>query len=89
MDEKEKQLVKLIYRYPSVVKDAGTNLSPALVANYVYELAKEYNQFYHEYPIIKEENGVVRDFRLVLSKVTSNVILSSMALLGIDVPERM
>ena len=89
MDEKEKQLVKLIYRYPAVVKDAGTNLSPALVANYVYELAKEYNQFYHEYPIIKEEDGAIRSFRLLLSKVTSNIIQSSMGLLGIEVPERM
>ncbi len=89
IDEKEKQLVKLIYRYPSIVKDAGANLSPALIANYVYELAKEYNQFYHEYPIIKEENVDLRDFRLVLSKVTSNVVESAMALLGIEVPERM
>ena len=82
-------MIKLIYRYPSVIKDAGTNLSPALVANYVYELAREYNQFYHEYQIIKEDRTDLRDFRLILSKVTSEIIQSSMAMLGIEVPERM
>lgn len=89
VDEKEKQLIKLIYRYPSIVKEAGENLSPALIANFVYELAKEYNQFYHEHPVIKEENSDIRNFRLVLSKVTGHIIQSSMALLGIEVPERM
>lgn len=89
IDEKEKQLIKLIYRYPSVVKEAGDNLSPALIANYVYDLAKEYNQFYHDYSIIKEEKADLRDFRLFASVVIANVIESSMALLGIEVPERM
>jgi len=89
INEKEKQLIKLVYRYPFIIKDAGSNLSPALVANYAYELAREYNQFYHEFPIIKEEKVELRDFRLVLSKVTSDIIQSAMALLGIEVPERM
>lgn len=89
IDEKEKQLIKLIYRYPSVVKEAGDNLSPALIANYVYDLAKEYNQFYHDYSIIKEEKADLRDFRLFASVIIANVIESSMALLGIEVPERM
>ncbi|HEY4789159.1 MAG TPA: arginine--tRNA ligase [Bacteroidales bacterium] len=89
IDDKEKQLIKLIYRYPSVVKEAGTNLSPALIANYVYELAKEYNQFYHDYTIIKEKNKDIRDIRMTLSKVTSDIIQSAMELLGIEVPERM
>jgi arginyl-tRNA synthetase len=89
IDEKEKQLIKLIYRYPSVIKEAGENLSPALIANYVFELAKEYNQFYHDYPIIKEEKEDMRDFRLLASMMISDVIQSSMTLLGIEVPEKM
>lgn len=89
IDEKEKQLLKLVYRYPSIVKEAGDNLSPALVANFVYELAKGYNQFYHEFPILKEEKVDIRSFRLMLSAITSDIIQSSMALLGIEVPERM
>jgi arginyl-tRNA synthetase len=89
IDEKEKQLVKLIFRYPSIVHDAGETLSPALVANYVYDLAKEYNQFYHDHPVLKEEDTNLRDFRLAICKVTGDVIKSGMLLLGIEVPERM
>lgn len=87
--EKEKKLIRLIYRFPSVVHDAGKNLSPALISNYVYDLAKEYNQFYHDCPILKEENTGVRNLRLLLSEQTGKVIKKSMNLLGIDVPERM
>jgi arginyl-tRNA synthetase len=87
-DEKEAQLIQLIYKYPQMVAEAGNTLSPALIANYVYELAKEFNQFYHEFPIIKAEEPV-RSFRLLLSAVTGRVIESAMALLGIEVPERM
>jgi arginyl-tRNA synthetase len=61
----------------------------SLIANYVYELAKEYNQFYHDYPILKEENSALRDFRLVLSKNVASTIKKGMSLFGIDVPERM
>lgn len=86
---KEKQLVKLIYRYPDVVKEAGNNLSPAIIANYVYDLVKEFNQFYHEFPIIKEEQSDIRDMRLVISKTTGEIINASMALMGIEVPVRM
>lgn len=89
IDEKEKQLLKIIYRYPQVVKEAGENHSPALIANYAYELAKEYNQFYHDYPILKAEEKAVRDFRLTLSSITGSIIESAMGLLGIEVPERM
>ncbi|MDP4210722.1 MAG: arginine--tRNA ligase [Bacteroidota bacterium] len=89
VDNKEKQLIKLIYRYPSVIQDAGDTLSPALVANYVYELAKEFNQFYHDFTILKEENTDIRNLRLILAKVTGSIIQSGMALLGIEVPERM
>ncbi len=87
--EKELKLLKVIYRFPSVVADAGKNLSPAMIANYVYELSKEFNQFYHECPILKEEDQGLRNLRLHLSEQTGKIIKKSMNLLGIDVPERM
>ncbi|HEX2935741.1 MAG TPA: arginine--tRNA ligase [Bacteroidales bacterium] len=88
IDEKEIQLIKLIYKYPQIVEEAGEALSPAVIANYAYELAKEFNQFYHDYPIMKAEEQM-RSFRLLLAKLIGEVIESSMALLGIEVPERM
>ncbi len=89
LEQKEKELLKLIYEFPGVVKDAAKEYSPALIANYVYELAKEYNQFYHDHSILKEENIQVRDFRLMLSEVVGRIIHTGMGLLGIEVPERM
>jgi arginyl-tRNA synthetase len=89
IDEKEKSLIKLFYRYPQIIQEAGENLSPAVVASYSYELAKEYNQFYHDYTILKAEDPSVREFRLILSKITGQIIESAMGLLGIEVPERM
>jgi len=86
---KELQLIKLIHTYPEILYDASETLSPAVVANYVYELAKEYNQFYHEYPILSEENVDISLFRLYLSQQIGKIIHSGMSLLGIDVPERM
>jgi arginyl-tRNA synthetase len=71
---KELSLIKLLTEFPQVVAEAGQGLSPALVANYCYELAKEYNQFYHECPVLKEENSEVRNLRLVLSANVANVI---------------
>ncbi len=88
IDEKETQLIKLIYKYPQVMEEAGNALSPALIANYAYELAKEFNQFYHDYPIMKADEQM-RSFRLLLAKVIGDVIESAMAMLGIEVPERM
>jgi arginyl-tRNA synthetase len=88
-DAKEKTLIRLLYKYPGILRDAGEQLSPALIANFVYELAKEYNQFYHEFPILKEENEDSRNFRILLSKKTGEVIRSAMDLLGVEVPERM
>jgi len=85
----EKELIKLIYQYPAMVKEAGETYSPAVIANYVYELAKEYNQFYQEVPILKAENSDLVSLRLALTKTVGNVIKSSMKMLGIDVPERM
>ncbi len=89
LNEKEMQLAKLIFDFPAVVADAGTNYSPALIANHLYSLAKEYNQFYHDCSILKEEDSNVRSFRLALSKLTAKVIKTGAALMGIQVPERM
>ena len=89
LNEKEMQLAKLIFDFPAVVADAGTNYSPALIANHLYSLAKEYNQFYHDCSILKEEDARVRSFRLALSKLTAKVIKTGSALMGIQVPERM
>lgn len=87
--EKERNLIRMIYRFPLVVADAGENLSPAVIANYVFELSKEFNQFYHDFPVLKEENQEIRNLRLLLSEQTGKIIKNSMNLLGIDVPERM
>ena len=87
--EKEISLLQLLADFPAVLKQAGEEFSPALVANYAYELVKEYNQFYHDFSILKEENAAVRHFRLVLSREIARIIKTSMALLGIEVPDRM
>ena len=79
----------LLYEYPGIIKEAGNTYSPALIANYVYELAKEYNQFYHDFSILGEGDEGIRNFRLVLSRVTSGIIYTGMWLLGIEMPERM
>jgi arginyl-tRNA synthetase len=89
ISEKESYLIQLITEFPAVVKQAGEEFSPALIANYVYELVKEYNQFYHDFTILKEENADLKQFRLVLSETIASVVKSGMNLLGIDVPERM
>ena len=86
---KELQLIKLISQFPVAVKEAGDNYSPALVANYIYELVKEFNQFYHEFPILIEEDFKVRNLRLVIAETVGKTIKTGMKLLGIDVPERM
>lgn len=88
-EEKELGIVKTVYNFPAIVKEAGDTLSPAIIANFLYELAKEYNQFYHDFPMIKELDTEKRDFRLKLSMSVSKVIKTGMSLLGIDVPERM
>ncbi len=89
LSEKEKYLIQLLTEFPTTVKQAGDEFSPALIANYIYELVKEFNQFYHDYSILKEENKDLRNFRLVLSASIGNVIKNGMGLLGIEVPERM
>ncbi|HLP05193.1 MAG TPA: arginine--tRNA ligase [Paludibacter sp.] len=89
ISEKESYLVQLATGFPSIVREAGDEFSPALIANYIYDLVKEYNQFYHDFSILKEENPDVRQFRLVLSETIATIIKTGMGLLGIDVPERM
>ncbi|MDP2724346.1 MAG: arginine--tRNA ligase [Bacteroidales bacterium] len=88
-NEKEKSLLKLLHDFPQVIQQAGENFSPALIANFAYEVAKEFNQFYHALIILKEEDEATRTFRLQLSFVTARTIRQAMKLLGAEVPERM
>jgi len=89
LSEKEEALVQLLSDFESVVKQAGTEYNVSLVANYAYDLVKEYNQFYHDFPILREGNVALRNFRLMLSKNAALTIKKAMGLLGIEVPERM
>ncbi|MDI1355856.1 MAG: arginine--tRNA ligase [bacterium] len=85
----EKEMVISLYDFAGVLEEAGKTHSPALIANYVYELTKLYNRFYHEYSILKEENQAIRNFRLQVSKACAQMLSNCMDLLGIKVPERM
>ncbi|MBK9401968.1 MAG: arginine--tRNA ligase [Bacteroidetes bacterium] len=89
MNEKEKVLIKWILKYPFVLGEAAERLSPAVIANYVYELAKIYNQFYHEYPIVDPVELETSNFRMHLSNKCATLIQRNLKLLGIEVPERM
>lgn len=89
LSEAEKQIVKQIYEYRNVLKTAADTFSPALIANYTYDLAKEFNRFYQETPIFREENAELRAFRLLISACCARTIATAMNLLGIDVPEKM
>ncbi|MCM1152971.1 MAG: arginine--tRNA ligase [Muribaculum sp.] len=86
---KECGLIQKIADFPAVVAEAGRTYSPALIANYAYDLAKEYNQFYHDYSILREEDAVIRCLRLRLSAVVARTLRQAVALLGIEMPERM
>jgi arginyl-tRNA synthetase len=86
---KELELIKLLRKFNNTVKEAAESYSPALIANYCYELAREYNQFYHDHSILSDENEISRNFRFVLSRLTGDILLSGMWLLGIEMPERM
>ena len=88
-NEKEISLIQLLADFPAVVAQAGKDYSPAQIANYAYNLVKEYNQFYHDYSILREEDANVKGFRLILSQTVGDVVRRAMALLGIEVPERM
>ena len=87
--EKETALIQRLADFPSVVSEAGRTYSPALVANYCYDLAKLYNQFYHDCPILKEEDGELRNMRLMLSHAVARTLRTATGLLGIEMPERM
>jgi len=89
INEKEEELIQRLSEFPSIVEEAADNLSPAIVANYLYDLVKEYNQFYHDFSILREENTELRRFRLLLSYQIGNVIETGLKLLGIEAPQRM
>ncbi|MBR5086366.1 MAG: arginine--tRNA ligase [Muribaculaceae bacterium] len=88
-NDKEIAIIQRVADFPAVVEEAGKTYSPALIANYTYELAKEFNQFYHDYSILKEDDENVKVFRLELSRTVASVIKRAFSLLGIEVPERM
>ena len=89
VSEKECSLIRMLNEYPAVIRQAGSDYSPSGIAAYAYDLAKEYNQFYHDYSILREENADVKAFRIILTRNVGKVIKSAMNLLGIEVPERM
>lgn len=89
LSEKEEGLIQLVADFAAVVKQAGTDYSPSIIANYIYELVKEYNQFYHDFSILREENQELKLFRLTLSANVAKVVRLGMALLGMEVPDRM
>jgi arginyl-tRNA synthetase len=89
MNDSEKEVVKQLALYPAIIQDAANNFSPAIIANYTYELVKLYNQFYQSIYILQEEDAAIKSLRLTLSESVANVISSSMSLLGINVPKRM
>lgn len=87
--DKEERIVKLMSAYPDLIVQAGKEISPALIANFAFDLAKEFNQYYHEVSVLKEENEHLRDQRLVLIEQVAKLLRSSMDILGIELPERM
>lgn len=89
LHEKEKELVKQLELYPEVIQNAAQNHSPALIANYTYDLVREYNSFYQAVPILGSNDSVEKVFRVQLSKKVADTIASAFQLLGIQVPERM
>ena len=89
ISEKECSIIKMMNEFPAVVRQAGTDYSPSGIANYAYELAKEYNQFYHDFSILREEDEAAKTFRILLTRNVGKVIKTAMNLLGIEVPERM
>ena len=88
-NEKELELIKLLDGFPKVVRDAAIQMTPSVIANYCYELTKEFNQFYHDFSILSVDDDKIRNFRLQLSEITGDTIGKCMGLLGIEVPERM
>ena len=89
LSQKEISLIQHLQGFAATVRQAGQDYNPSCIANYCYELVKEYNQFYHDFPVLREEDEAKRLVRLVLSRAVSQVVSSGMRLLGIEVPERM
>ena len=89
LSDAEIELVQQLSTFPAVVRQAGEEYSPSLIANYSYDLVKNYNRFYHDFSILKEENTDVRAFRLCLSRNVAKILRQAMSLLGIELPERM
>ena len=89
LSEKEEGLIQMVADFAAVVKQAGEDYSPSIIANYTYDLVKEYNQFYHDFSILREENEAVKIFRIALSANVAKVVRLGMGLLGIEVPARM
>ena len=89
LSEKEEGLIQMLADFAAVVRQAGTDYSPSVIANYCYDLVKEYNQFYHDFSILREENEDLKLFRLALSENVGKIVRLGMGLLGIEVPERM
>ncbi|MEG1838132.1 MAG: arginine--tRNA ligase [Bacteroidaceae bacterium] len=89
LNEKEEGLIQMLSDFAVVVKQAGDDYSPSIIANYIYELVKEYNQFYHDFSILREEDDNIKVFRLTLSASIAKIVKAGMELLGIEVPERM
>ena len=86
---RENTVIQRLADFPSVVAEAGHKYSPSIIANYTYDLVKEYNTFYHDCAILKEQDQAVRALRLAISDVTARIVRNAMGLLGIKVPERM
>ena len=89
LSEKEEGLIQMVADFAAIVKQAGEDYSPSIIANYTYDLVKEYNQFYHDFSILREENEAMKIFRLALSENVAKVVRLGMGLLGIEVPDRM
>ena len=89
LHDKERNILRMLYEFPGIIQEAASNYSPAIIANYVYLLVREYNQFYQEIPILREPDHKKIYFRLALSELTARIIKTSMSLLGIKVPEKM
>jgi arginyl-tRNA synthetase len=89
MIEKERELIKVLMEYPQLIQDAASNYSPALLANYIYDLVKEFNGYYQNVPILVADNEQTIAFRVAISQQVAKVIKSGMNLLGISVPDKM
>ncbi len=89
LQPKEKELVKGLYDFSIALEESATLFNPAIVANYIYELTKLFNQFYNECPVLKEENETIKEFRIKLIETTASIMKNGMKCLGIEVPERM